>query len=776
MRAFMRAAFAASVVLWVGSSSAAAYEALLVAPADPHQATGILTGRVLDEGGQPVTDAVVRITDIRRQTKVDASGQYRFENVPAGEHIVEVQSPREGSTVARITVASEGETALELSVAEHEYQETVVVSASANARTSSDLAQAVTVLGGSDLVEAREATLGETLARTPGVNSTYFGPGASRPVIRGLGGDRVRMLESGVGTADASNTSPDHAVSLEPASAELIEVIRGPATLLYGSAAIGGIVNVFDGRIPDELPAEQITGVLDGSLGSVSDEKLGSASFDVKAGRLVFHADGQYRDAGDISIPGLAESEAFRAAEEAEHAGEEEGHAEVEGTVPNSAIENKSLGFGVSFVGDHGFLGASVSGLDSTYGLPGHSHEGEAPAEEPGAGPHTELQQRRFDLMGERREPFAGFHNVKVRFGLADYEHAEIEPTGEVGTQFLNDEWEGRLELVHEPIGALNGSFGVQFGNRDFEASGEEAFIAPTKTKRFAAFIVEEVGKGTVRGQFGARVDHNNLEVAGDAPDERSLTGFSGSAGLVWRGASGWSTGLTGSSSAKLPNVEELYSNGPHAATSTFEVGNPDLDVERSLGIDLTIRKRGERLSGEVGLFASWFQDYIHEDFTGEEEDGLPVIRYTQADAQFVGAEAAFTLDVLHKEPHHLDLEVSGDYVRAELTDSNEPLPRIPPFRYGVGLHYRGDRPWARVELRGVAEQDRISEFETSTDGYTFLNASLGYRVFAGRSVVDFILRGTNLTDEEGRVHTSYLKELVPLPGRDVRLSVRMTF
>jgi iron complex outermembrane receptor protein len=435
-------------------------------------------------------------------------------------------------------------------------------------------------------------------------------------------------------------------------------------------------------------------------------------------------------------------------------------------------------------------MGLSVSGFDTLYGIPGghgHAEEGEEHEEggehEEGEGEeHAEegqvridLEQRRLDFRGGYTEPFGGFRAAKLRFGVADYEHVELE--GDVvGTTFNNDAWEGRLELLHKPLGALSGSFGIQYMSRDFEAVGAEAFVPPTETRAFALFAFEEVGRGALRGQFGLRYENQDADAVGEEPLSRSFGGLSGSAGLVWNASGGFGLGVTLARSVKLPNAEELYSNGPHIATGAFEIGDPDLEKEASYGLDLALRQRSGRFTGELTLFGNWFDKYIFEDLTGEEEDGLQVVRYVQKDARFVGAELSAHFDLLETEPHHLDLELSGDLVRARLTDEDQDLPRIPPTRYGVALHYRTDRWDARVEARGALEQDRVAPNELPTDGYTFLNASLGYRFFLGRSILDLALRGTNLTDEEGRVHSSFLKDMVPLPGRDFRLNARLTF
>jgi len=490
----------------------------------------------------------------------------------------------------------------------------------------------------------------------------------------------------------------------------------------------------------------------------------------------VFHGGFARRKTRDLKIPGFAESERLRASEEAE--GEE--HEEAFGVLPNSAIDSTSGSVGASYVGGKGFFGASWTGYDTLYGIPGgHAHaaapDEAAPVEEPAA-VRVDLQQKRFDVRGARTEPFAVFRGVKLRFGLADYEHQELEGDA-VGTLFLNDAWEGRLELLHKPVGAVSGSFGVQLASRDFEAIGEEAFVPPTETRSFAAFAFEEVGRGAWRGQLGARYERQDVKALGDTRLDRSFDAFSGSAGVLYRGGSGFGAALTPALSEKVPNAEELYSDGPHLATGVFEVGDPELVKEKSFGIDLSVNKRVGRLTGQLGVFLNRFDDYIYESLTGEEEDGLSVAQYVQGDASFRGFEVTATIELVHTEPRHLDLELTTDYVRASLRGGDEsPLPRIPPFRYGAALHYGDTHLDGRVELRGSAAQERVGEQELPTDGYTFLNASLGYRFFVGHRILQLRVQATNLTDAEGRNHVSFLKDVAPLPGRDIRGSLRVLF
>lgn len=747
-------------------------------PARAQQA-GSISGTVTTAAGGAVPNARVTLVQLNRSTRTTPEGTYSFTGVPAGSHLLLVESTRFGSAVREITVEAGASLTVpvELDVAVH--REQIVVTASPDARAEHDTYQPTEVLSTEELQLRIQPTLGETLAQSPGVSSTYFGPASSRPVIRGFGGDRIRILEEGIGTGDASNMSPDHAVSYDPSSAEQIEIVRGPATLLYGSNAVGGVVNVLDSRIPRTNPGVPVTGTIDLGYSSVSDGGSGALKLEGSAGEMAWHLDVHRRDTGDFEIPGPGDPD------EAE---------EFTGKLLNSALESEGGTIGGSWIRERGLIGLSYTTFDSFYGVPIHAHE-EEHEEESRAGirpfqeEHDEdvkidMSQRRYDLRAELIEPLSFFRAVRLRAGIADYQHQELEGD-EVGTRFDNRSWEARLEAPHREIGRLTGAFGVQFSNRDFEATGEEAFVPPTETDTAAAFIFEESVHETRRGrvhlQFGARWEAN--DVAADArpgeldgfPHSRSFDGVSGSVGTVWHLNERSTLSASLSRAFRAPTAEELYSNGPHLATFTFELGNPLLEAEIAHGIDVGFKHSFGRVSSEVHVFYNDFDGYIYQDPTGGEEDELPVFFFEQDDARFRGVEAHADLELWHAEPHHLDLELTADWVRAEL-HTGENLPRIPPLRFGVGLHYQGDRLWGLAEVRRVFEQDDVARFEEPTSGYTMLNAAVGYRFFVGETAHDLILRGTNLTDELARNHVSPLKELVPLPGRDLSLSYRVAF
>ncbi|HVS65364.1 MAG TPA: TonB-dependent receptor [Thermoanaerobaculia bacterium] len=744
------------------------------------QQTGAIVGTVLDAAGQPAAGVVVSVPDGGRRQETDESGAFRFEGIPSGSHLVIADGGRGGRSVETAEVEPGGTAELTLVLRLAAHTEEVVVTGFAEARSPLDLATATTVLSGDELRLRLQSSLGETLEQEAGISSTFFGPGASRPVIRGQSGDRVRMLEGGIGVGDASAISPDHAVTADPGLAEQIEVIRGPATLLYGSSAIGGAVNVVDQRIPTYRASEPIRGTVDLRGGTVADERSGSIALDGGSGRFAWHVDALVRDADDYEIPGFAFGEEEGNGDGEEH-GEEE-HENPRGLVPNTAVESEAARAGGSwFFGDSGFVGVSVSGFDSLYGLPGGhgheegEHEGEEEVEEEGEEViRIDMEQRRVDFRGERTRPFGAFSGLKVRVGATDYEHVELEGD-EVGTLFLNESVEGRFELVQNRRGRSSGSVGLQLSSRDLEAIGAEAFLPPTSTDSWALFTFQEIrSREDLRWQLGARWESQQIDVAPGFPD-RDHDGLSASLGLVWDFGERWSLAGSAARAVKLPAAEELYSEGLHIATQAFEIGDSELDEESSLGLDISLRRTEGRVTGELTLYRQDFDDYVFQAFTGDEEEGFPVVLYSQQDADFIGAELKTRIELWEREGRHLHLRLMGDRVEAKLADGGN-LPRIPGARLGAGLHYHAGAIDGMVEVRRTFVQNDVAVNETPTDGFTFINASFGYRFTFGNQLLDLLVRGRNLLDEEARSHTSFLKDIAPLPGRDVSVGMRWWF
>lgn len=730
------------------------------------QPTASIEGRVITPSAEPAPSAEIRVVGLGRHVDADDEGLFRLE-VPAGNYVLEVYSPRFGRAVERVSVEAGTKTELTIQLEPVFHAEPIIASVGPEARTQTELYQATDVLVGRELIEKGRNSIGETLAEQPGVTSTYYGPGSSRPVIRGLQGDRVRILESGVSSGDVSASGPDHAVAVEPMLAGQIEIIRGPSTLLYGSSAIGGVVNLIDPRIPRESSVHAITGFAQLQGATVSDEVNGAASLNGSAGDVAWHASGLLRNTDDYRIPGPA------VALPAQEPGEM--HQDL-GFLPNSALETSTGSLGASWVGSAGYVGVAVTGYGTNYGVPGHEHGEEEPAagpEEEEHGVRIDLDQSRLDLEGAWNFGGSVVRAAKLRAGYADYNHQEIEG-GEVGTRFDNSEFEGRLEATHAPLGAVTGTLGAQYGNRDVKAAGLEAFLPDTKTGALALFLYEEIPVGPVKFGVGARWEGNDHDVIDGR--SQSSDGFSGSLGVNWSATDAMTLTLAGSRSTKLPTAEELFSDGPHAATRLYEIGDPDLRNEIGYSVDAALIVTEGPVTGQVAAYLNSFDDFIYIQPTDSVAGGFLVATYQQEDARFYGFELSLKVSILHRPGNHLALTGFGEYVHAEATDTDEPLPFIPPLGWGGGALWEYGRWRTTGEVRRTEEQTRVATFESPTPGYTFLNAAVSYSFFTGNLGHELSLRGTNLADQMARNHVSLLKDIAPLPGRDIRLTYRLLF
>ena len=752
--------------------------ASLAAAAGADAAT--LSGSVLSAGGDPVPDAVVSLVELRQATHTDSDGNFRFDDLPAGELLVEVSSPRFGGAVQRVRLETESTLELTLELDQLVHSDQITVTATGVARSLSEVVTPVDVLGGAELSLRREATLGQTLDKQPGVAATGYGQGSSRPVIRGLGSDRVRILENSLDTGDVSSLGPDHAVSSDPLAAERIEVVRGPGTLLYGANALGGVVNVQDGRVPDRRAGAPVTGAVELELASNADSAAGTAKLDGGAGSLAWHLDLYARDQGDYASPAPQQGEHGHGNEDGEPSGEDEEEL-VTGTVENSYAEASGATVGASYVAERGFLGIAVGGLDSEYGIPGHGHhhdDGEPPFagfKQEEAEVHTELEQRRVDVHGRLDAPFAGFEAVRLSAGWRDYNHEEIEGEA-VGTRFENDWSELRVDGLHDPVLGLAGSVGLHWIDREFAAFGEEAFVQPTDTSRLAAYLFEQSDPDPLGVELGVRLENQDTRSSDPGLPDRDFDTVSAAAGLIVRLAEGWSAGANLSRSERAPTAEELYSDGPHAATFAYEIGDPNLESEVGQGVDVTIRADRDRYDGSLSAFASRYADFIYLRDTGLVVDDLAVMQYTQADAEFYGFELHGHLELVHIARSHVHVGLTYDQVRASLRKTGEPLPRIPPRSALLALIFLTERWDARLEGHWVDEQLRVADNEEPTPSSTMLDASVGYKIFAGAVMHELLLRGTNLTDEAAYNHVSFLKAQAPLPGRNIALTYRFIF
>lgn len=659
-----------------------------------------------------------------------------------------------------------------------------------------DVLSGVAVLAGQDLTESVRPSLGETLAGTPGVSASSFGPSSSRPVLRGLQGDRVRILSNGLGAIDASNTSVDHAPAINPLLAQRIEVLRGPQALQYGSAAIGGVVNVIDRRIPTSVPDEPLHFSAMGGYGSAADERSLAASADMAlGGGWAFHVDGSWLKSNDLRIPGYAMTPALR--DEAlatsllpddDHEGEVDpdhhheeidyaANAAVQGRLPNSAARTWTLSAGLAYIDEGGSIGFSYSRLDNRYGVPIRF------ATLPDQGQHAPIIQVKQDRIDARAELNLGegfLDKLSFRYAYADYRHDELDD-GAVETTFLNEGMEGRLELVQNERSGWSGASGVQFVIRDFDVISEEPYLPRNATEQLGLFTVQQVQAGPLRLEAGLRYERTRQK---SSPLEglsqfysgtRAYDAFSGSLGAAFDVAPGWKVGVNLSQAERAPSAEELFASGPHHGTETYEIGDPLLKIERARSVEGILRGSGSGFDIEFTAFHSWFDNFIYASATGGIEDGLPVYAITQADARLYGFEFQAEVDLAKAGPWTFKAEGMADYVRATIVGAG-PAPRIPSLRLKGGLRAESPHLDFGIEAEHVTAQNRVAQFETTTPAYTLVNLSAAWRPWGAFRPVSIYVSANNLFDVEARRHASFLKDYAPLPGRDIRAGVRIEF
>jgi iron complex outermembrane receptor protein len=642
---------------------------------------------------------------------------------------------------------------------DHEPEE-IVVTGHPLEHDKDELALPVDVLDRTQILDQAGATLGETLATHPGIATSGFTGGASRPVIRGQDAFRTGVAEDGLPTQDVSRESPDHAVPVNPIAIERIEVVRGPATLRYGGGASAGVVNAITKRVPDERPESAVSGGVFGAVDSVANRRDIDANLDGGVGPVAWHLDGLLRDTDDYEIP-------------------------TGGTQKGTFADAFSGSAGASyFFGKKGRFGASYTRFESDYGIPEEDEDA-----------HIDLHSDRARFEGDWSEPAAGISELRVRGAYSDYRHEEIAD-GIVGQTFDLDQFDGRLELVHDEFWGLHGAIGVTGESRDLKAGGEAAeFLAPTQTTQAAFYVFEERELApALVGEFGFRVEGPMVDgtPAGATTERhRSFLPVSGSMGLVYEATELLSFGLTGAASQRAPAESELYARGPHEASGTFEIGDPNLDEETSYTGELRMTYDDERVRADVAGFVTHYEDFIFAQLTGAsvdeagdpappgDPDALDLLFYRPRNARFAGVEVSSEVDLLEALAGSFGIDGQFDYVRARFTSGTDRnVPRIPPIRWGAGLFYRGDRVRGRVGFLRTQAQNHASHFETNTSAYTFLNAQISVQLtpFGAAVPVELSIYGTNLTNQRGRNHVSFLKNELLLPGVNVRGAVRVDF
>ncbi|MFC3121383.1 TonB-dependent receptor [Agaribacter flavus] len=818
-----------------------------------------ITGIITDTNGKPIENAIISVKGNAQQAKSDKDGKYRLDDILQGHihlHVYSIDHVHGDKEFDDVGDALTANFTLKPSSIEN-----IVVTANAIESSVLESVTPVSVLAGDELRKRQSPTIGDTLSKTPGIHSTYFGSVAANPVVRGNDGPRVKITQNGLDVSDASRVGADHNIGAEAANASQIEVLRGPATLQYGSGAIGGMVNIVDNRIPSTL-TDGVSGAAELRHDTASDEKFAGANISASTDKLAFYLDAMSRETSDVEIPGFAEREP------------DEG--EEPGILESSSIDTENLTAGISYIGDQGFIGFSVQQLDNFYGVPGHGHGHE---EEGHDDEHTENEEghdedsheeegldeesvfldvdnRRYQLAGELLTPFKGINNIKLNAGYTDYEHVELEGE-EIGTRFANETSEIRITTEHDSISGWHGVFGIHAVNSKFEAVGEEAFTPSNNTDTLALFIVEEKKFDDLTVQLGGRLERNKLsadtffaplhseeeheedehgeehgeeeehhedELSEVAFPDMDYTSLSLSGGVNWAYSDEYSIALNYSRSERAPSQQELFSAGVHLATSTFDLGaffttndegeielsGSEINEEVANNLDITWRKYSGDWGFTVSAFYNSIDDYLYQLDSGfefedshdeghdedeghneeegmhddddegmhddedehghEDEEGFPILNFRQEDATLYGFEAE-----MHYQVNDIwFVQAYADYIRAKV--DNGDLPRIPPLRIGGELSFEYEGWQGDFGVVWYDDQTKVANFESPTDGYTLFEAGVNYTWYTQNVDWIFFARGKNLSDEEARVHTSFLVNDAPLPGRSFTLGVRAKF
>ena len=655
--------------------------------------------------------------------------------------------------------------------------DTIRIKAHPLEQTSKDFAVADTVVDQKRLAQGA-VTIGEALSGETGISSNQFGAGSSRPVIRGQDGPRIKILQNSSENIDVSTLSPDHAVTVDPALAKQVEVIRGPSTLLFGAGTVGGLVNVTDSKLPTAMPEKGYEGNVGLRYNTGSDEKLATAGVTLGLGdQVALRVEGLKREANDYIAPDYV------------HEGEKERR------VDNTFAKGQTVNVGLSWIYDRGFTGISYSNRQDQYGLPGHSHEyeschlhglslhcGEHDHDEDGhdhedhdqdhaheAGPWIDLKSERYDVRTELDDPFAGFKKLRAQASYTDYQHDEIEEDT-IATRFKNKGYDGRLELVHNPLGAWEGVIGTQYGQQKLELTGEEAFLAPNTTKKWSVFALEHAQLNDVHVELAARVDQQKIDIDDSSKKDFDGSAFSVSGAANWEFAPNYKLSLVTSHQERLPLAQELYADGGHFATNTYELGNDQLSKEKSNNVELGFHYDDNTFDYHVHVYHNWFDDYIYAQTLDRYKD-FRLVQYAQDKAKFYGAEAeaGYQISPIYK------LSVFGDYVRGKIDNDN--APRVPAGRLGTKLNADFDDHWSgSAEYYHVFQQDKIAAYETDSQSYNMLNLGVAYSGnYSNVSDYRVFLNANNLLDDQVYQHASFLST-IPQVGRNFSVGVNFSF
>lgn len=662
--------------------------------------------------------------------------------------------------------------------------ETIQIQAHPLAQTAADFGAADHIVDQKQLAQ-RSTTIGDALAGELGVSSNQFGAGSSRPVIRGQDGPRVKVLQHASETADVSTLSPDHAVTVDPILAKQVEIIRGPSTLLYGAGTVGGLVNVTDQKIPTAIPDKGYEGQVGLRYNSGSDEKLASAGVTAALGdQFAIRVEGSKRKANDYIAPDYVHNH--------------DGELEKERRVGNTFAEGETFNIGGSWIHDRGFVGMSYSKRADQYGLPGHSHEYESchphddhlhcdggdnhghsdghdhsahadhDHDHDAAGPWVDLKSERYDLRTELAEPFAGFQKLRAHASYTDYQHDEIE--GDVAaTTFKSKGYDARLELVHNPIADWEGVIGTQYNQQKLDITGEESLMNPSKTQKWSLFGLEHKQIGDVHVELGARFDQQKIDIDSTQKDfDDHAISYSGA--LSWAFAPDYKLSLVASHQERLPLAQELYANGKHFATNTYERGNENLGAEKSNNLELGLHYAADQLDYHVHVYHNWYDSYIYA-ATSDQFENFRLVDYTQDKAKFYGleAETGYQLNDVYK------VSLFGDYVRGKIDGAN--APRVPAGRLGTRVNAGFTDNWSgAAEYYHVFNQDKFAAYEAETQGYNMVNLGLSYAgQYAKNNDYRVYFNANNLLDDQVYSHASFLSN-IPQVGRNFTVGVEFGF
>ncbi len=821
------------------------------------QERGSIQGTIyVSDGETVVTDASVTLVGLNYAQRVNEIGQFLFEDIPAGPVLIRVDSPEWGRNSKTVNVVSGETVEVGIEVLMHIRLEELVVSAGPIALPRSELVNPVNVLTGSDLLHAGGFNLGESLKNQAGIASTYYGPGASRPIIGGVGGSRVKILQHGLDIGDVSDQSEDHAVGADVLDAERIEIIRGPATLLYGTEITGGVVNVLDGRVPNERPVNRIEGAITGRGGLGARERSGSGSLTGSFGNVVWRAAGLLRETAEVSTPlfnpeGIHEDHDHEEHEDHDHEehedhdheehedhdheehedhdheehedhdheehedhDHEEHELELVDHIENSETSLSRGSFGLSWLSNRGYIGAAVSFHNTDYGVPGPGHmhgsheddhddhedhdeddhedhdEDDHEDHEDDHGHHEEgtanvlidLNSVAYDIEGAYRFENPTIQGLRFRLGISDYTHTELESftsgESEVGIVYDNNQWVGRLELDHSLSQKTKGVVGVHAKRRDLDLSSVSSHgsnLPNTLTNDLAIFAKERIDLGSMKVELSGRFQWQSHEPVQRMM--RSFSAFSIGGGVNYKASQQLSFSLSLARAAKIPSSSELYFNGVHAGIRAVEIGNENLDVEVTNNATISGFINLSPLRMSLTGYLNQSENFIYLAPTGEVQDERPVLRTDQSEATITGVEAEADLELFNSGSSLLTMELFGDYVNGRLTSEGGYLPRTPPLRLGASLQYDLNNFVANLSVMRTSKQDKVFVVaEDETDGYTTFDARVGYRILIGSTVQSISLQGMNLTNTLAQVHTSLLKNNVPLPGRDIRLVYSVNF